>query len=104
MKNVKKEEKKMLWMVGTCHSEGDWISLEVINGSVDQVKKYLLNLVVSYKEDDLRDFDYGTEEISDVGEMKINGKVKELNAYAVFDNYHVNFTAKLIKQEDIIEL
>ena len=59
-------------------------------GSVDQIKRALVELALEDKSNDEESFNYGTEDISDVEETadsKTN-EVTVLNAYNVFSDYH----------------
>ena len=65
-------------------------------GNVDQIKRALVELALEDKGNDEESFDYGTDDVSDVVETvdgEIN-KVTELNAYNVFSDYHIDYTAQ----------
>ena len=65
-------------------------------GSVDQIKRALVELALEDKDNDEKSFDYGTEDISDVDETVDNktNNVTALNAYNVFSDYHIDYTAQ----------
>ena len=65
-------------------------------GSVDQMKRALVELALEDKGNDEESFNYGTEDISEITETidaNIN-EVTELNAYNVFSDYHIDYTAQ----------
>ena len=60
------------------------------------IKRALVELALEDKGNDEESFDYGTDDVSDVVETvdgEIN-EVTELNAYNVFSDYHIDYTAQ----------
>ena len=72
------------------NTEADGVRMLYTIGSVDQIKRALVELALEDKSNDEESFNYGTEDISDVEETadsKTND-VTVLNAYNVFSDYH----------------
>ena len=72
------------------NTEADGVRMLYTIGSVDQIKRALVELALEDKSNDEESFNYGTEGISDVEETadsKTN-EVTVLNAYNVFSDYH----------------
>lgn len=84
------------WIIAIGNTEADGVRMLYAIGSVDQIKRALVELALEDKGNDEESFNYGTEDISDVTETidaNIN-EVTELNAYNVFSDYHIDYTAQ----------
>ena len=84
------------WIIAIGNTEADGVRMLYAIGSVDQIKRALVELALEDKANDEESFDYGTDDVSGVEEtvdMEIN-EVTELNAYNVFSDYHIDYTAK----------
>ena len=78
------------WIIAIGNTEADGVRMLYTIGSVDQIKRALVELALEDKSNDEESFNYGTEDISDVEETadsKTN-EVTVLNAYNVFSDYH----------------
>ena len=77
-----------------------------IIASVDQIKRALVELALEDKANDEEGFDYGTDDVSGVDETVDVGinEVTELNAYNVFSDYHIDYTAKRLDSIQIREV
>lgn len=78
------------WIIAIGNTEADGVRMLYTIGSVDQIKRALVELALEDKSNDEESFNYGTEGISDVEETadsKTN-EVTVLNAYNVFSDYH----------------
>ena len=94
---IEKDEKAVTskWIIAIGNSESDGVRMFYTNGDVDKIKKVLVRLALEDRQSDEEDFDYGTENSSDVEET-VDGKtneVTELNACNVFSDYHIDYTA-----------
>ena len=72
------------------NTEADGVRMLYTIGSVDQIKRALVELALEDKSNDEESFNYGTEDISDVEETA-DSKTNEmtvLNVYNVFSDYH----------------
>ena len=78
------------WIIAIGNTEADGVRMLYAIGSVDQIKRALVELALEDKGNDEKSFDYGTEDISDVDETVDNktNDVTALNAYNVFSDYH----------------
>lgn len=77
------------WIIAIGNTEADGVRMLYTIGSVDQIKRALVELALEDKSNDEESFNYGTEGISDVEETadsKTN-EVTVLNAYNVFSDY-----------------
>lgn len=84
------------WIIAIGNTEADGARMLYAIGSVDQIKRALLELALEDKGNDEESFNYGTEDISEITEtvdVNIN-EVTELNAYNVFSDYHIDYTAQ----------
>ena len=84
------------WIIAIGNTEADGVRMLYAIGSVDQIKRALLELALEDKGNDEESFNYGTEDISEITEtvdVNIN-EVTELNAYNVFSDYHIDYTAQ----------
>ena len=84
------------WIIAIGNTEADGIRMLYAIGSVDQIKRALVELALEDKDNDEESFDYGTEDISNVAETvdTNTNEVTELNAYNVFYGYHIDYTAQ----------
>ena len=84
------------WIIAIGNTEADGIEMLYMIGDVDQIKRALVELALEDKDNDEKSFDYGTEDISDVDETVDNktNNVTALNAYNVFSDYHIDYTAQ----------
>lgn len=84
------------WIIAIGNTEADGVRMLYSIGSVDQMKRALVELALEDKGNDEESFNYGTEDISEITETidaNIN-EVTELNAYNVFSDYHIDYTAQ----------
>ena len=84
------------WIIAIGNTEADGVRMLYAIGSVDQIKRALVKLALEDKANDEESFDYGTDDVSGVDETVDVGinEVTELNAYNVFSDYHIDYTAK----------
>lgn len=78
------------WIIAIGNTEADGVRMLYTIGSVDQIKRALVELALEDKSNDEESFNYGTEDIADVEET-VDSKMNEvtvLNAYNVFSDYH----------------
>lgn len=84
------------WIIAIGNTEADSVRMFYAIGNVDQIKRALVELALEDKGNDEESFDYGTDDVSDIVETvdgEIN-EVTELNAYNVFSDYHIDYTAQ----------
>lgn len=78
------------WMIGIGNSDADGVFMERVFGTKAQVRQYLAGCVRRDKAEDEEGFDYGSTSPKDVQEQSDG----TLQAYAVFGNCHIDYTAK----------
>ena len=67
------------WIIAIGNTEADGVRMLYTIGSVDQIKRALVELALEDKSNDEESFNYGTEDISDVEETA-DSKTNELTA------------------------
>lgn len=88
---------KEQWIIGICNTEGDGVDLVGFYGTEDEMKAELVGMVHSDSEED-DSYEYGTE---DVNEVSIRYGGTELYAYGCYSDYHIDYSAKRLK--DIVK-
>jgi hypothetical protein len=86
------------YIIGIANSEADGVRLYRVKGTETQVKKHLLQLVKDDKANDKDNYDYGTDTIKSI-EVQSDGS---LDAYAVYGDYHIDYTAVREKEPLIL--
>lgn len=84
------------WIIAIGNTEADGVRMFYAIGNVDQIKRVLVELALEDKGNDEESFNYGTEDMSSVEET-VDDKTNEvtvLNAYNVFSDYHIDYTAQ----------
>ena len=84
------------WIIAIKNTASNGVRMFRANGDVREIKKVLIRLALEDRLSDEENFDYGTENSSDVEET-VDGKINEiteLNTYNVFSNYHIDYTAQ----------
>ena len=93
---LEKDEKAVTakWVIAIGNTEVDDIKMFYVNGDVKKVKEALVKLALEDKKNDEESFDYGTQNVSGIDEdLDDNNVVIKLNAFNVFSDYHINYTA-----------
>ena len=88
------------------NTEADGVRMFYAIGNVDQIKRALVELALEDKGNDEESFNYGTEDISDVEET-VDSKTNDvtvLNAYNVFSDYHIDYTAQRLDSMQMREV
>lgn len=78
------------WIIAIGNSEVSSVPIFKFFGTEDEVEGLLLRLVSEGRENDPDNFDMGTETVDDID----NNGDGELNAYATYTDYHIDYTAK----------
>ena len=81
---------KITWMVGISCSAANGVTMERITGTEYQIKCYLRKKVNEDIDVDREGFDYGTTRLKDITKESDG----TLQAYSVFSDYHIDYTAK----------
>lgn len=85
--------KKQDYIVAICNTEADGVVIERVNGTEEEVKAYLLSLVMEDRKEDeaaWEDDFTNTIDIADIDKTNAG----ELNAYNTFAHYHIDYTAR----------
>lgn len=93
---LEKDEKTVTakWVIAIGNTAVDDIKMFSVNGDVKKVKEALVKLALEDKKNDEESFDYGTQDVSGIDEdIDDNNVVIKLNAFNVFSDYHINYTA-----------
>ena len=100
---IRANGKKYIWTIGICNSDGEGVQFYRVEGNEDAVKKYLFDLLENDRknfEDWGDDWDCGTESVEDVSTVTLH---KEFYAYAVYQDFHIDYSA-ILEEEPIILL
>lgn len=86
----------MKWVIARHMSSMDGTLLNMVEGSVEDVKEHLVKLVKDDREDEARNgddsWDFGTESVD---EVQVNEQgVESLYAFGSYNNFHIDYTAK----------
>ena len=99
---------KEIWVISVCNTKDDGVWISRVRGTKKKVKEYLFSFaaedMASYGYDDDEeniDESYGVKSINDVVESRDG---KELNIYATYSNFHIDYTASLQSNLKIQEL
>lgn len=85
------------WIITIADTSVDGVAINRFYGSKKEVKELLLKLLNADRENDAGAFDYGTETVDEIDN---NGT--ELNAYATYFSYHIDYTAILLNDISLI--
>lgn len=77
------------WIVGICNTEADGVRISRFWGTEDDMRRMLIQLLEEDLANDEENFAYGT-----LSTDAITKDASELNAYAVYNDYHIDYTAK----------
>lgn len=76
------------WIIAIANTSSDGVVIHKFNGTENDVKELLVDFAYADSINDIESFDCGTETIDDI---ENNGT--ELNAYGIYDDYHIDYTA-----------
>ena len=94
--------KKYNWIIGIGGTEIDDVETYIVHGTQHAVKKHLLNLVRDARNEDPNRWDYG---ITNINGIDVSSFGDHLYAYAVFSNYHIDYSAQMMPDDkDIKEI
>lgn len=94
------DEKSYIWQVGICSSDEDGVNLYRVQGTKEQIKKYLLSRVNTDRDANPDGWDYGTESLDEIAKNSDS----EFYAYGSYDGYHIDYSAKIETEPTIISL
>ena len=82
------------WIIAKCNTAtaGDGIKLMQFVGTEDEAKEQLVSLAIEDASANQDDFDYGTENASEV-QRDVFGN---LYAYGCYSDYHIDYSARIL--------
>lgn len=99
---------KELWIIGIANSESERVVIQQVLGTVGEVKNHLVKLIKEDKKNDEENYDFGTDEVDDIEEYYVDNndlnKIYQLEGFATYHEYHINYTATLASENTVIEL
>lgn len=99
---------KELWIIGIANSESERVVIQQVLGTVGEVKNHLVKLIKEDKKNDEENYDFGTDDVDDIEEYYIDNndlnKIYQLEGFATYHEYHINYTATLASENTVIEL
>ena len=99
---------KELWIIGIANSESERIVIQQVLGTVGEVKNHLVKLIKEDKKNDEENYDFGTDDVDDIEEYYVDNndlnKIYQLEGFATYHEYHINYTATLASENTVIEL
>lgn len=81
----------MNWIIAICSTEASGVKLLKFTGTLSDIKSKLLDLINSDKENDIDNWDCGSETLEDL-ECEND---TELYGYNQYTEYHIEYTAKV---------
>ena len=99
---------KELWIIGIANSESERVVIQQVLGTVGEVKNHLVKLIKEDKKNDEENYDFGTDDVDDIEEYYVDNndlnKIYQLEGFATYHEYHINYTAPLASENTVIEL
>lgn len=99
---------KELWIIGIANSESERVVIQQVLGTVGEVKNHLVKLIKEDKRNDEENYDFGTDDVDDIEEYYVDNndlnKIYQLEGFATYHEYHINYTATLASENTVIEL
>lgn len=99
---------KELWIIGIANSESKRVVIQQVLGTVGEVKNHLIKLIKEDKKNDEDNYDFGTDDVDDIEEYYVDNndlnKIYQLEGFATYHEYHINYTATLASENTVIEL
>lgn len=99
---------KELWIIGIANSESERVVIQQVLGTVGEVKNHLIKLIKEDKKNDEDNYDFGTDDVDDIEEYYVDNndlnKIYQLEWFATYHEYHINYTATLASENTVIEL
>lgn len=99
---------KELWIIGIANSESERVVIQQVLGTVGEVKNHLVKLIKEDKKNDEENYDFRTDDVDDIEEYYVDNndlnKIYQLEGFATYHEYHINYTATLASENTVIEL
>ncbi len=91
-------KKKKVWIVAVCNTSCDGVVISRVEGTLTEMKKYLIRILKEDKALDRFMWDYGDTSVKAV---QVSDDKTELNAFATYHDYHIDYTARLESATEI---
>lgn len=99
---------KELWIIGIANSESERVVIQQVLGTLNEVKNHLVNLIKEDRKNDEENYDFGSDDVDDIEEYYVDNddsnKIYQLEGFATYLEYHINYTATLTSENTVIEL
>lgn len=92
--NTTNDEPTLLWIIGKCCSEEDGIVFYKFTGTKTETKQKMVDMVLQDKENNIDEYDYGSESIDDIMEYLDY----QLESTGVYSSYHIDYSAEPLKR------
>ena len=92
--NTMNDEPTLLWIIGKCCSEEDGIAFYKFTGTKTETKQKMVDMVLQDKENNIDEYDYGSESINDIMEYLDY----QLEGTGVYSSYHIDYSAEPLKR------
>lgn len=92
--NTTNDEPTLLWIIGKCCSEEDGISFYKFTGTKTETKQKMVDMVLQDKENNIDEYDYGSESIDDIMEYLDY----QLEGTGVYSSYHIDYSAEPLER------
>lgn len=92
--NTTNDEPTLLWIIGKCCSAEDGISFYKFTGTKTETKQKMVDMVLQDKENNLDEYDYGSESIDDIEEYLDY----QLEGTGVYSDYHIDYSAEPLER------
>ncbi len=93
---------KQDYIVAIYNTDADGVSIEMVNGTEEEVKAYLFSLVMEDRKEDEAAWEDDFMNTMSVDEIQTN-PVGELCAFNSFAHYHIDYAARPVSTMDDIK-
>ena len=92
--NTANDEPTLLWIIGKCCSAEDGVSFYKFTGTKTETKQKIVDMVLHDKENNIDEYDYGSESIDDITEYLDY----QLEGTGVYSDYHIDYSAEPLER------
>lgn len=90
--------KKQDWIIGSCDSGGEGVFTQMVRGTKQEVKRYMMQMILEDRMEEVDTFDFGTGCASDM-EERHGDAVYGLNC---FSDHHIDYEARPANQPIVL--
>lgn len=84
--------KKHNWIIATCNTDCEGVDIYRFSGTIYETKEKILSMITEDIKEDEENYEHGSEKVEDIKAI-IDGIWFEMNGYASFSDYHIEYTA-----------